>query len=372
MINERGNVRWNALYDIQSDMFGSFREAVIAVKNGEIAYFNDTAARLIPNIETMRPENIFPPQLLNHNSKSIIGEAEIEGIHAVVNVSALDDCSIYSIIAPGSEEHANTANLLSSVSTEFKNMLAVLRMASGLLLPYIENIGNPRFNRYTAMIYHCYYNMLRMTNNLSDLGGILRDEIPLIRTSFDIIAGCRHMISSVQHLVSETGVELRFKSNEESLMVYADRIKLDKLLLNLLANSLSHTPPGGILTLSVFSAGDRFVIAVNDSGAGIPGEVMSTAWNRYSAAKELVDTETGVGLGLTIVRNIARLHNGSAVLESRPGEGTTVTVSIPLEKPDLNELKINTPDYESYDMQQLLTELSGVISYEKYTQQYMD
>lgn len=365
-------MRWSALNDIQSEMFGSYREAVIAVKNGEIAYFNDTAARLIPNIETMRPENIFPPQLLDHESKTIIGEAEIEGFHTVVNVSALDDCRIYSIIAPGSEEHANTANLLSTVSTEFKNMLSVLKMASGLLLPYIENIGNPRFDRYTAMLYHSYYNMLRLTNNLSDLGGILRDEIPLIRTQFDIVAACRDLISSVDHLVCETGVEIRFKSNEDSLYVYADRVKLDKLLLNLLSNSLSYTPAGGILTLSVFSTGDRFVIAVSDSGSGIPGEVMSTAWNRYCAPRSLVDTETGVGLGLTIVRNIARLHNGSAVLESRPGEGTTVTVSIPIEKPESDDMETSIFDYESYDMQQLLTELSGVISYEKYSQLYMD
>lgn len=360
------------MYDIESDLFGSFREAVIAVKNGEIAYFNDTAARLIPKIETLRPENIFPPQLLNHDAKCVVGEADIEGIHAVVNVSPLDDCSIYSIIAPGTEEHANTANLLSAVSTEFKNILAVLKMASGLLLPYIENISNPRFNRYTAMIYHCYYNMLRLTNNLSDLGGILRDDVPLLRSSFDIVAACRDLIDSVQHLVMETGVELRFKSNEESLTIYADRVKLDKLLLNLLSNSLSYTPPGGILTLSVISAGDRFVISVSDSGAGIPGDVMSTAWNRYSAPKNMIDTETGVGLGLTIVRNIARLHNGSAVLESRPGEGTTVTVCIPIDKQEASDFKTSIVDYESYDMQQLLTELSGVISYEKYTQQYMD
>ncbi|NLA87384.1 MAG: HAMP domain-containing histidine kinase [Clostridiales bacterium] len=360
------------MYDVQSDLFGSFREAVIAVKNGEIAYFNDTAAKLIPKIETLRPENIFPPQLLNHDSKCIVGEAEIEGIHTVVNVSSLDDCSIYSIIAPGSEEHANTAHLLSAVSTEFKNMLAVLRMASGLLLPYVENTENPRFNRYAAMIYHCYYNMLRLTNNLSDLGGMLKDDVPLLKSSFDIIGACRDLIDSVQHLVSETGVELRFKSNEESLIIYADRVKLDKLLLNLLSNSLSYTPVGGVLTLSVISAGDRFVISVSDSGAGIPSDVMSTAWSRYSAPKTMIDTETGVGLGLTIVRNIARLHNGSAVLESRPGEGTTVTVSIPIEKQETTDFRTSVVNYESYGMHQLLTELSGVISYEKYTQQYMD
>ncbi len=365
-------MRWNALNDNLSDLFGGFREAVIAVKNGEIKYYNNTAAKLIPNIETMRPENIFPPQLLNHNAQGIVGEAEIEGIHTVINVSPLDDCSIYSINPSNSEEYTDTANLLSAVSTEFKNILAVLKMASGLLLPYVENIGNPRFSRYSAMIYHSYYNMLRLTNNLGDLSSILREDVPLVKSSFDIIKACRDLIGSVEHLVKETGIELRFESNEQSLVIYADRVKLDKLLLNLLSNSLSNTPAGGILTLSVISAGDRFVISVSDSGEGIPGEVMLTAWNRYSAPRDLVDRESGIGLGLTIVRNIARLHNGSAVLESRPGEGTTVTVSIPIEKPETTDMKISLFDYESYDMQQLLTELSGVINYENYTLQYMD
>lgn len=360
------------MHDNRADLFGDFREAVIAVKNGEIKYFNDTAARLIPNIETKRPENIFPPQLLNQDAKNIVGEAEIEGVHAFINVSPLDDCSIYSIIAPCSEEHTNTANLLSAASTEFKNMLSILRMSSGLLLPYIENIGNPRFSRYTAMIYHSYYNMLRLTNNLSDLGSILRNDVSLVCSSFDIVVACGDLVGSVQHLINESGIEIRFKSNEQSLIVYADRVKLDKLLLNLLSNSLGNTPAGGILTLSVISAGDRFVISVSDSGIGIPGEVLSSAWNRYSAPKNMIDTESGVGLGLTIVRNIARLHNGSAVLESRPGEGTTVTVSIPIEKPETTDFKTSIIDYESYDMQQLLTELSGVLSYEKYTLQYMD
>lgn len=355
-----------------SDLFENFSDAVIAVKNGEIKYFNDTAAKWIPNIDTMRPENIFSPQLLDHNSKSIKGEVVIAGIHAVVNVSSLNDCSIYSIIAPCPEAYSSTANLLSSTSTEFKKMLAVLKMASGMLLPYLENIGDPRLNRYMSMIYHCYYNMLRLTNNLGDLSGILHEDVSLVRSSFDIVAACKDMIDTVQHIAKDTGVELRFKSNEASLLIYADRIRLDKLLLNLLSNSLLNTPSGGILTLTVISAGDRFIVTVSDCGGGIPGEVMSTVWNRYSSPNVLMKTEAGVGLGLTIVRHIAQLHNGSAVLESRPGEGTSVTVSIPIEKPGATYSLTNIADSESDDMQQLLTELAGVIRYDKYTPHYMD
>lgn len=355
-----------------ANIFGPYKEAVIAVKDGYIVYYNGAASKLIPNIEKLKPEDIFPLQLLEHHSSSFVGDADVSGHQAVVAVSRLEEYRIFSIITPDSENQNGTGNLLSSVSTELKNMLSVLKMASGLLLPYIENIGNPRLNRYAAMIYHSYYSMLRLTNNVSDLGNFLRNDIVMERTSFDVIAMCRDMISSTQHLMNESSVELNFKSKHDSLFIYADNQKFEKMLLNLLSNSLSNTPAGGSLTLSAVTAGDRLVITVSDTGDGIPGEVLATAWNRYNVPREMIDPDSGIGLGLTIVSNIARMHGGSAVLESRPGEGTTVTVSIPIQMEQATKFKTNMVSYDSASMQQLLTELSSVISYDKYTQLYMD
>ena len=114
------------------------------------------------------------------------------------------------------------------------------------------------------------------------------------------------------------------------------------------------------------------MITVGDSGAGIRGEVLPTAWNRYSAPRELSEQADGAGLGLTIVQIIARMHGGSAVLESRLGEGTTVTVSLPVGRPETADLRTSVFDSSGESMQQLLTELSGVVSFDKYTQLYMD
>ena len=124
--------------------------------------------------------------------------------------------------------------------------------------------------------------------------------------------------------------------------------------------------------MSAVHAGNRVVLSVGDGGDGIRGDVLPTAWNRYSAPKELSEQTGGLGLGLSIVQNIARLHGGSAVLETRPGEGTTVTVSLPVERPAPTDSRSAITDTDGYGMQQLLTELAGAIGYEKYTQLYMD
>lgn len=364
-------MRWSALIDTLSNIFGHFREAVFAVKDGEVKYYNCSAAKLIPYIASKKPEDFLPPQLLNHSADSYTGEADIAGDRIPVVVSSFEEYKLFSLFAPQSEEHGETANLLFSIGVELKNSLSVLKMASGILLQHIENMENPRLTRYLATIYHSFYNMLRTTDNISDYCSILRGNMALVRTSYDIVLACRELLESVRHFVRENDIELQFKSNEDSVFIYADRARLDKMILNLLANSISQMNAGNALTLSVISAGDRVVISVDDNGAGIPNDVMPTAWNRFMMLKDTA-SPVGIGLGLTIVQSIARQHGGSAVLESKPGEGTTVTVSIPIVKPETTGFRSNVADYESHDMQRLLTELSGVIDSNNYTQLYMD
>lgn len=355
-----------------ASLYGSHREAVVAVKDGEIRYFNGTAARLIPNIDKAKPEDIFPNRLMNQAEESCSEEVDIEGFHTIVTVKSLDDYRIYSIVSPEFEEMDNMANLLMSIGIELKNSLSVFKMASSLLLPYVENIGNSRLGRYSSMLYHCYYNMLRLTGNISDLADILRDDVPMNFTRFDIAKTSRDLIGSVRHFVRDCGVNIVFESSDHSIFVCADRYKLEKMLLNLISNSLANTREGGTVAVRLSCAGDRLVITVTDNGDGIAHDILPNAWNKFNTPRQLADTPTGVGLGLTLVNNIARQHGGSAVLHSKPGSGTSVTVSIPLERPEAAEVRTTAADNEIDSMQQILTELSGVASFEKYTQKYMD
>jgi signal transduction histidine kinase len=267
------------------------------------------------------------------------------------------------------DENRETSEVLLSASVELRNMLSVMKMASDLLLPAIEDLGNRHTDRYASMLCHCFYRMLRLTDDLGDLGAIQRGGMPLSCTTYDIVGACRELVGSVRHFA--VGSRVVFESSVETIFIYADRFRLDKMLLNLIANSLQNMPQGGQVTLSVVPAAERVVLSVRDNGMGMSSDILPTAWSRYAAPKDPAHRTNGVGLGLTLVQNIARLHGGSAVLESKPGGGTAVTVSLPLLKPPVTEPGTCQACADS-GLWQLLTELSGVINYEKYTQLYMD
>jgi signal transduction histidine kinase len=98
------------------------------------------------------------------------------------------------------------------------------------------------------------------------------------------------------------------------------------VLSNLVSNGLAHTPAGGTVTIAAEAAPDRIVVKVTDTGAGISPTELPKIFDRFykgSASK-------GSGLGLTIARNLVLAHGGAIQADSRLGEGTTITFTLPI------------------------------------------
>ncbi len=110
------------------------------------------------------------------------------------------------------------------------------------------------------------------------------------------------------------------------LQMDADRLK--QVLLNLLNNALDSMPDGGQLEVSVRPQGEQLVLRVKDSGCGIPADRLPLVFEPFFTTKG-----QGTGLGLAISYNIVSDHNGTIDIESNPGEGTTVLISLPLTRP---------------------------------------
>jgi len=104
-------------------------------------------------------------------------------------------------------------------------------------------------------------------------------------------------------------------------------IRLKELLLNLVGNGIKYNEPGGTVHTAVSVRDGQAVIAVSDTGIGIPPEAQSRVFERfYRVDKGRARKNGGTGLGLAIVKHIARIHNARIKLESEIGEGTTITV----------------------------------------------
>ncbi len=115
--------------------------------------------------------------------------------------------------------------------------------------------------------------------------------------------------------------------HEDQAIIEGDPDRLKQLLLNLIDNALKYTPPGGHVTISLYHDQDWVRVSVEDTGVGIPPDVLPHIFDRFYRAQR--EGRKGVGLGLSIARWIAEAHGGNLTVESQVGKGTTFTLWLP-------------------------------------------
>ncbi len=115
----------------------------------------------------------------------------------------------------------------------------------------------------------------------------------------------------------------------EPLQVQANRDSLSQILLILLDNARSHTPPGTAMHLGLDVQGDMALVTVRDAGPGIPPDKLSHIFDRFFRGSE-TRTGNGAGLGLAIAKSLAEAQGGGLAVESQAGSGTTFTLTVPL------------------------------------------
>jgi heavy metal sensor kinase len=138
------------------------------------------------------------------------------------------------------------------------------------------------------------------------------------------------LASDVAVLCQEKGMQFHLGPLEK-LVVRGDRIRLKQLFRNLLENAIRYTLSGGSISVSAVRQGKTAMIAVKDTGIGIPEEHLPLIFERfYRADKARSRADGGAGLGLSICQHIAEVHGGRIEVESRVGEGSTFSVFLPL------------------------------------------
>lgn len=352
-------------------LFDYYKEAVVAAKDGQIIYANGAARAILPDKhEAMSPEDIFPAEITRFDAEQISTVCRVNGITVSVVAAREEGYTIFSF-TPQTEAEPDAVLLLSNVSGAIRNPISSLSMASGLLFPRVETLAEPKLESYMSMMYHNYYKVLRVTNNVGLLCRALSGDEVFKPINVDVVALCEDLVSSVKHFFGKPRLTISMESDFPSYILAAEPEKIEQLLLNLFSNSLKYIREGGKIKLSLCKKGSSIVITLVDNGVGVASDVLSTVWKRYKEPAKRDDPAAGLGMGLTIVRYIAELHGGAVLLESVAGAGTTVTVTLPDKRLDAGFK--NTPaQYESSDMSRIYTELSDVLKYENYSSIYMD
>lgn len=257
--------------------------------------------------------------------------------------------------------------ILPGVAQQLRLPLNNLSLAAQWLLP--EN-GTEKELRSAAVLQQNYYRMLRTVNNLS-LAPLLLDEAPLDKANADIVRWLDQRCTEAQGLFEEKGVALTWHSDKSSHIVAINEENLDRLLWNLLSNALKFTPAGGSVTVSLKTASGQVLLSVADTGCGIAPERMDMVFDQWLHTDRTDPQPHGLGLGLALCRRIAEGHGGRILLDSRQGQGTTVTVALPDVRAAENPVHQSAVDYAG-GFSRVLLELSDGLPWEAFTPDKLD
>ena len=174
----------------------------------------------------------------------------------------------------------------------------------------------------------------RMTRIVSDLLVLSRLDNKRTQWKLETFDMCRSVSRLIE--VMRVDIEARehtvtFTAEENIPQITADRERIEQVIVNVLSNSVKYTPVGGKIDVSVRCADEKISFRVKDNGIGIPEEDLDRIFERfYRVEKSRTSGMGGTGLGLAIARELIEAHGGDIRIESRLGEGTAVTVTLPI------------------------------------------
>ena len=216
--------------------------------------------------------------------------------------------------------------VLLHVAAQLRTALGGMHIAVGRLAPPDRRDRDAVLDRDAALLNHNYYSLLRLANNLSNAPMLLSDE-PLLKENTDMVEWLAGLCRQAEPLFALRHVTLTLQCAAEHHTAAIHRDCLEQAVWNLLSNALKFTPDGGSVTLRL---GHRQVLlAVSDTGCGIPAGNMETVFDGYLHPERLAVLPGGLGLGLPLCRRIAEGHGGRLLLDSREGQGATVTLALP-------------------------------------------
>jgi PAS domain S-box-containing protein len=227
------------------------------------------------------------------------------------------------------EADRNKDEFLATLAHELRNPLAPL--ANGLHLVRLAGADNPRVQRTVEIMDRQLGHVVRLVDDLLDVARISMGKIELQRERVGLSEVIALAIEGMQAPLEQREQLLEVVPSRAELYVEGDRVRLTQVFSNLLSNALKYTQRGGRIQVRMEADGDQAAVSVSDTGIGIPGWALPHVFDLFSQVRiHQEQSEGGLGLGLSLVRSLVGLHDGTVSATSEgSGRGSTFTVRLP-------------------------------------------
>lgn len=207
---------------------------------------------------------------------------------------------------------------------ELRQPLSQILSISDQLFPALEASENAHTSEQLARMNRGLHQILRLVGNMSDAVSTAAARMELR----DVTAVVQEIIDHAIPLCQSANVTLSFTNHPVSVYSLVDSQKLERAIYNLLSNALKCTAPGGEIDIQFKRRGNTLYLTVTDSGSGAEYSLSAGVFTRFLREPGIEDSRSGLGLGLTLVRTAAAVHQGTLLLKPLKNGGTQATLSL--------------------------------------------
>ncbi len=230
------------------------------------------------------------------------------------------------------------SQFFANISHEFKTPLTLIISPLKAMQKKLEKIENK--NQVDVMLRNAE-RLLRLINQILDLSKLESGITELKTTPFDIVEFTKSMANNFHPYSEEQSIAFELDLPKEPILLYFEKDKMEKILINLISNAFKYTPTYGKIKLTITPQEKQVIISLKDTGIGISSDQIDRIFNRYYQAKNNNET-SGTGIGLSLTKQLVELHGGIIEVNSIQSEGTQFNVTFPLGKSHLSPQQIES------------------------------
>jgi signal transduction histidine kinase/CheY-like chemotaxis protein len=236
------------------------------------------------------------------------------------------------IAAKAEDADRRKDEFLATLAHELRNPLAPIGNALALT-EYADGDQHIQQQAHET-IQRQFGQMVRLVDDLLDVGRITRDKLELRRERVELASVIHQAIETCRSLADSMGHTLLVDLPAEPIWVYADPVRLAQVFINLLNNACKFSEAGATISIGAERDGDEVVVRVKDTGIGIAPDKLESIFEMFEQVdKSLERTRGGLGIGLTLVKRLVELHGGRISVRSEgPGRGSEFIVRLPVVK----------------------------------------
>lgn len=254
---------------------------------------------------------------------------------------------------------------ISNISHEFRTPITLILSVIQLFQVNMGNcISKEKGNKYLNVMKQNCYRLLRMINNLIDISRVDAGYNHLDLKNVDVVKLSSDIVMSISQYALPKNINVQFTTDLEKMEVMIDPDKMERILLNLLSNSIKFTPNGGEVITNISRRDNSIIISVKDTGIGIPEDKKELIFDRFHQV-DMTHTRMneGSGIGLSLAKAFIKMLGGTITVHSNLGKGSEFIIELPFRVFDNEKYmqkSISMPEDSNKNKQRLDIEFSDI------------